>query len=288
MTEVYLPIAFKIHSFGLMRLLDPNWTGIELYDRWKRYYRGREKKLLFFKFHKNGLLYQLGLWLFEDLLKHDYYIVKLKGEYLFWFIEDFLELLQYHSLSNESPLLKEVSDDVLKVSSLYDEDENKFFDLVSSRKFRRRFLKHHKKLSEIFAGEMEKLAPNYAVNYSNRVFHDRELCNYIADLLVKIGFDGTVEDDEEPKKWVKRLEIPNWVKRIVIARDRGKCSLCEKNITMELEEGSHFDHIVPLSKGGFNDILNIQLLCKICNLQKKNNLITVKSSIPPYFRTRKK
>ncbi len=47
---------------------------------------------------------------------------------------------------------------------------------------------------------------------------------------------------------------------------RGICPLCEKKAKLTI------DHIVPLSKGGTNDIENIQLLCLSCNIKKSNRL----------------
>lgn len=47
---------------------------------------------------------------------------------------------------------------------------------------------------------------------------------------------------------------------------RGKCANCFCSI----KSGWHNDHIVPLSKGGGNDIRNIQLLCQPCNNKKYN------------------
>lgn len=45
---------------------------------------------------------------------------------------------------------------------------------------------------------------------------------------------------------------------------RGKCACCGK----PLGENYHMDHIMPLSLGGMNIDSNIQLLRKVCNLQK--------------------
>lgn len=44
----------------------------------------------------------------------------------------------------------------------------------------------------------------------------------------------------------------------------GKCACCKSN----LKKGFHRDHIQALACGGTNDITNIQLLCKLCNLRK--------------------
>lgn len=45
---------------------------------------------------------------------------------------------------------------------------------------------------------------------------------------------------------------------------RNKCATCKKSIS----ESYHVDHVVPLSKGGSNGRMNIQLLCPQCNWSK--------------------
>lgn len=55
----------------------------------------------------------------------------------------------------------------------------------------------------------------------------------------------------------------------VLARDNWTCCSCgrsskEEGITLEV------DHIVPRSRGGSNDIGNLQTLCKKCNIGKSN------------------
>lgn len=49
-------------------------------------------------------------------------------------------------------------------------------------------------------------------------------------------------------------------------RQKGRCAACKS----KLKKGFHRDHIKPLSKGGPNDIKNIQLLCPPCNISKKD------------------
>lgn len=52
--------------------------------------------------------------------------------------------------------------------------------------------------------------------------------------------------------------------RALAVKQKYKCACCRA----DLRTGYHKDHIVPLKAGGTNDILNIQLLCKPCNLSK--------------------
>jgi hypothetical protein len=55
----------------------------------------------------------------------------------------------------------------------------------------------------------------------------------------------------------------------VLARDKWTCCSCgrsskEEGITLEV------DHILPRSKGGTDDLDNLQTLCKKCNIGKSN------------------
>ncbi|MDT0304000.1 HNH endonuclease [Streptomonospora wellingtoniae] len=71
---------------------------------------------------------------------------------------------------------------------------------------------------------------------------------------------------------LRRKPIPSWVRRAVEFRDRGLCTYCQKDLSSLRSplNMSNFDHIVPLSLGGLNDVSNIQLLCQACNLEKSD------------------
>lgn len=59
-----------------------------------------------------------------------------------------------------------------------------------------------------------------------------------------------------------RRLIPQAVKIAVSVRDAGRCRRCGAT------EQLHFDHVIPVSRGGANTVANIQLLCGACNRAK--------------------
>ncbi len=63
--------------------------------------------------------------------------------------------------------------------------------------------------------------------------------------------------------------VPSTVRFDVLKRDR-KCVLCGAAPEIDSEVRLHVDHIVPRSKGGSNEMSNLQALCAECNLGKSN------------------
>lgn len=57
------------------------------------------------------------------------------------------------------------------------------------------------------------------------------------------------------------------IKRLMVLQ-RGRCASCGISIKSKY----HIDHRVPVSKGGSNDIKNIELLCPTCNLRKSDKM----------------
>jgi hypothetical protein len=66
---------------------------------------------------------------------------------------------------------------------------------------------------------------------------------------------------------VVRQPLPDDVKLLVWARDGGACVRCGARSKL------HFDHIIPLAKGGSDSVENIQILCERCNLLKGSSLV---------------
>jgi hypothetical protein len=228
--DVYTPVALKLHAFGLERLQDPNWTGMELFDQLKRPVR---KDGFLTTFQKDGFLYWLGDLLFRDYLVSDSYVEDLRGEYLVWYLENYAEFLKHHGADNGGKSLARLSKLVTKIDDLLEEDQEKYWRVVDSERVQEKLVDLFRTLRNKNEGLFDKVAPLYAANYADRVFHDRELCYYLSQLIVTIGFDGMDSpDDTEPKQWMDRVNIPVWVKELVQARDRGHCAECRAAITL--------------------------------------------------------
>jgi hypothetical protein len=282
MTSISVPIALKIYKHGLNRLLDPNWTGLDLFYLLKKPVREQELLLIT---RKEGLLFYLGLWFYKEYILNEGdgasgpFLI-LKGEYLAWYLEDLLEMLTYHKSPDTNVAVKEQQ---VFADNLFKQDEECYLSFVESRKGRRELEKRISKLRYEFSDLLRSLAALYADDYAQRLFHDRELCGYVSELVIRIGYPGVHDETGNPWQWVERRSIPEWAKRAVCARDRGLCAECGANIGSELEAPPSIDHIMPLAIGGSNDLANLQLLCQPCNLKKCKDIWPVRSSIPKYL-----
>lgn len=285
--SLHTTMALKLHSFGLQRLHDPNWTGMTLFDELKQHVRGRrDPKTILFRTIEQGLLYHLGLWLYREYLHDESFVESLTDEYLVWYLEDYLAFLHFHKVRDRRHVLEDLRNELAHISVLYDESEHRYFEYLESEDGINTLRGHWERLQGVAEKYVNRLEPTYAADYADRVFHDRQLCGYIASLIVLIGFDGTQAEDDVPRQWIEREAVPEWAKKALYARERGKCATCGIDLISELDDDVHFDHIVPLNSGGCNDLVNLQMLCKVCNLRKATHQVDVASSVPPYMTRR--
>jgi len=72
-----------------------------------------------------------------------------------------------------------------------------------------------------------------------------------------------------PIRYFERKNISEELREEVFKRDNHKCQLRLDGCTKLAEE---IDHIIPVSKGGLNNIENLQSSCMNCNRKKSNKL----------------
>ncbi len=145
---------------------------------------------------------------------------------------------------------------------------------------------------QYLSGDLENLIDHLSREVFQILFLNRKLLMIFNELLAST-LSSHYDDDlplnleylfERPGK-LKRVAIPEWVKKAAFHRDRGMCSQCGKDISglVMSQPDRHFDHIVPLAVGGLNDVTNIQLLCGPCNKQKSANPWPVSSLYETWY-----
>lgn len=78
------------------------------------------------------------------------------------------------------------------------------------------------------------------------------------------------ESDPNSKTTKRSRYIPASVRVSVLTRDNYKCIFCGRSSQQVVLE---VDHIKPFSKGGTNDINNLQTLCMDCNRGKGTRIL---------------
>lgn len=71
------------------------------------------------------------------------------------------------------------------------------------------------------------------------------------------------------EKVVRQKNIPRPIREKVFERDGGVCQICGRPLT---EDTFTVDHIVPVKRGGTNDLSNYRCLCDRCNKWKGDSL----------------
>lgn len=72
------------------------------------------------------------------------------------------------------------------------------------------------------------------------------------------------------KKVVERVWFSRDVKEDILRKSDGVCAHCGCQVVV----GDNFtvEHVVPISKGGTNDLVNIVALCHTCNVTKGDGI----------------
>lgn len=136
-------------------------------------------------------------------------------------------------------------------------------------------------MNEIWLSEAyEQLMEQTVVEVFHVLFQNRQLLLLFNDYVSSILSNADPEEAENLDRSLLgasgaliRARPPKWAQRAVFYRDRGRCVLCNCDLTglMNLENLENYDHIVPLAQFGLNDISNLQLLCAHCNQVEKKD-----------------
>lgn len=100
---------------------------------------------------------------------------------------------------------------------------------------------------------------------NDKLFEDQiSLNNYVLKSLKNL------QNNKKPIK--KRTSFTKSIKFEVFKRDSYHCVACGAGKEFHLE----VDHIYPHSKGGSDELSNLQTLCRSCNLSKSDKIIEVR------------
>jgi len=288
MPELYFPFTLRLYAHTLHCLGDHNFTSLDLFYRIKDCWKCRDQPNdLLLRPMEPGLSLKIGEWCFDTLFDTEgasesaekIYIETLEPEDLVWFVEQVCEAA---CLFGEAEPLKAMAAQVRKIGALYDTDEAQYWKELEGPG-RRTLIEALVQFGHDLRGPLKQMKQLYSYEIADRILHDRQLCNFIARTVIDIGFDGeTVEGLQS--QWVARERWPARIKYILLARDRGKCAACGKDIVQELHDEPHIDHMFPISQGGCNDLVNLQLLCSGCNRSKSDGEAQVATSVPQYIR----
>lgn len=285
--RIFVPSALALYAYGFECMFRTQWVenSFKLYVE-DHIIRKKSPSDLLYTTLPNGLLYHLGSWLFDEYFVSEVNLLFQDPQTQWAYIERVLYLLdQSGCCSREAWIdLFMLIDDI---NDIWDpESPSRFNRLYRRKKYDERALEIHSDLLQEYNEDFSELNHIYAINFAERLFHDRQYCEFVNYIIAHFyDFNGlpTINNQGgfevlivERKKW------PKWVIDTLRARERGKCASCSKSFD-ELESEAQIDHIIPLAEGGFNDLVNLQLLCESCNKTKGKAIRRVNSSIPQYI-----
>lgn len=151
-------------------------------------------------------------------------------------------------------------------------------------------------MNEIWLSESyEKLMDQTVGEIFHVLFQNRQLLLDFNDYMSSILSVATVEDAEDldhtllsPRGTLLRVRPPKWAQRAVFYRDRGRCVLCDSDLSglANIENVENYDHIVSLAQFGLNDVSNLQLLCVHCNqIEKKDGAAITSGRYQSWYST---
>lgn len=65
--------------------------------------------------------------------------------------------------------------------------------------------------------------------------------------------------------------VPRRIRELVLRKHGYRCRICGSQRDLQI------DHVIPINRGGNNDLRNLQILCGRCNQQKGISIVSERS-----------
>jgi len=103
---------------------------------------------------------------------------------------------------------------------------------------------------------------NQAFIYKSEIEANNDLKKASGKLKGFMLLNNYIPNNDSQNKKCQRIQLSKTTRKIVYEKSKGHCCLCGNFVDYE---DYTIDHIMPLAKGGTNDISNLQCTCKVCN-----------------------
>jgi len=179
---------------------------------------------------QRGVLYVISRYSYNDFIMqrhaddNSYGFQPKSSEHLLWYIEELLDFLEFHNFQIEESIKNRFTAISTHAETLFDnyfdsiEYEYEYYEYLD---YKNRELKRIlDSIKDRNNSNLEKISEHYIIAVAGRIFHDRELCAWISNLIIEIGFPGEFE------QWVERVsKWPTWVKHELMTREGGRCAI---------------------------------------------------------------
>ena len=115
----------------------------------------------------------------------------------------------------------------------------------------------------LLSARMDNVLPNNPLKLEQLIGATDSLdLSALAEFVAFAEVDAPTYEDRLAKR-----RIPDPLRAEVLLRDGARCRRCRTAVNLEI------DHIVPVSKGGRTEEVNLQTLCRRCNRRKWKKLV---------------
>lgn len=109
--------------------------------------------------------------------------------------------------------------------------------------------------------------------------HDEEYKEYRRQYIqTDRGREASYRSNLKRKSYKHKVEFTPHQRKLILDRDNWACQSCgievhdRRNGDWNTPDKAHIDHILPISRGGNSIPSNLQVLCRTCNLSKRDKI----------------